>query len=85
MMWFWPPVHVRDAATGLTYEVKSVEAALEHMEAWPLPASGKRGPKWRKAYKIAFDALVGMAEMQPVRYAFEATVDEAGFLRKLAP
>lgn len=81
MMWFWPPVQVKEIATGYTYVVKAVEVAVEQMETWPLPTSGKRGPKWKKAYKLAFDALEGMAEPKDVRTAFEAAAVEAGVLR----
>lgn len=82
MMWFWPPVPVRVIANaGHTYDVKSVEVAVEQMETWPLPESGKRGPKWRKAYKVCFDALEGMAEPMDARKAFEAAAIEAGVYR----
>ena len=84
MMWWnhLPPVAVRAADNaGITMHVRSVEDAVEQMEAWPLPAGGKRSPKWRKAYKIAFDALEGMAELDAVRKAFEAAAREAGMLR----
>lgn len=86
MMWWHdlPPVPVRAADNaGVTMHVRSVEDALEQMEAWPLPASGKRGPKWRKAHKTAFDALEGMAKLDTVRQLFEAAADEAGFLRHI--
>lgn len=88
MMWWkhLPPVPVRAADNpGITMHVRSVEDALEQMEAWPMPASGRRGPKWRKAHKSSFDALEGMAELDAVRNAFEAAADEAGFLRKIDP
>lgn len=84
-MWFWPPVQVREIATGHTYVVKAVEVAVEQMETWPLPGSGKRGPKWRKAYKVCFDALEGMAEANDAGKAFEAAAIEAGVLRLHSP
>lgn len=55
MMWFWPAVQMREIVSGHTYFVKVVE----QMETWPPPDSGKRGTKWRKAYKTCFDALEG--------------------------
>lgn len=76
MMWFWPPVNVREIATSQTYEVKAVEICIEQMETWP-----KRGPKWRRAYRLCFDALEGMAEAKAARDAFAAAAAEAGVLR----
>lgn len=85
MMDFWPPVQVREIATGHTYVVKSVEVAVEQMETWPLAENGKRGPKWRKAYKVCFDALEGMAEAKDAGKAFEVAAKEAGVFRNIAP
>ena len=85
MMWFWPPVRVREIGTGHTYVVKSVEVAVEQMETWPLPESGRRGPKYRKAYKVCFDALEGMAEANAAGEVFEAAAKEAGVLRNNSP
>ncbi|MCA0275854.1 MAG: DUF982 domain-containing protein [Proteobacteria bacterium] len=85
MMWWshLPAVPVRAADNvGITMHVRSVEDAVEQMEAWPLPAGGKRGPKWRKAYRACFDALEGMAELDAARSAFEAAASEAGMLRR---
>lgn len=79
MMWFQTtPIPVRSIANaGHTAMVNSVEAAIEQMETWPT-----RGPKWRKAYKVCFDALEGMAEAKDARMAFEAAAKEAGMLRE---
>ncbi|GAA2867646.1 hypothetical protein GGQ99_001261 [Aminobacter niigataensis] len=85
MMWFWPAVSIREIASGHTYNVKTVEVAVEQMETWPLPENGKRGPKWRKAYKVCFDALEGMAEANTAGKAFEAAAKEAGVLRNNSP
>ncbi|MRX32780.1 DUF982 domain-containing protein [Aminobacter sp. MDW-2] len=82
MMWFWPPVPVRLIAnSGITYEVKAVEICLEQMHTWPVPDTGKRGPKWKKAEKAVYAALEGMGEPKAARDAFEAAAAEAGVLR----
>jgi len=80
MMWFSPAVQVKEIASGHTYNVKAVEICVEQMETWP-----KRGPRWRKAYKVCFDALEGMATPDDARKAFEAAAEEAGVLRHIAP
>lgn len=76
MMWFWPPVQVKELASGYTREVKAVEDCVAQLETWPA-----RGAKWRKAYKTCFDALEGMATADDARKAFEAAAKDAGYLR----
>lgn len=84
MMWFQTTtVPVRSMEnSGITIMVSSVDVAVEQLESWPMPENGRRGPKWRKAYKKCFDALEGMADAKDARDAFEAAAIEAGVLRQ---
>lgn len=72
-----PPAQVKELATGQTYNFKAVEICIEQLETWP-----KRGAKWRKAYKVCFEAE-GMATADDARKAFEAAAIEAGVLRSI--
>lgn len=80
MLWFWPPVHVRDLQTGHTVEVKSVEGAIEQMRTWP-----KIGAKMKAAYPICYGAMEGSSTVDEARQAFEAAAKDAKVLRTNLP
>ncbi|WP_281408938.1 DUF982 domain-containing protein [Mesorhizobium sp. B2-8-9] len=76
MLWFWPPVYVRELSTGQTLGVKSVEAAIEQMRTWP-----KVGKKMKEAYPICYGVMDGSHTVDQCRAAFEAAAKEAKVVR----
>ncbi|RWI96408.1 MAG: DUF982 domain-containing protein [Mesorhizobium sp.] len=72
MLWFWPPVCVKELATGHTVGVKSVETAIEQMQTWP-----RKGPMLKAAYPICYGVMEGKHTVDEARLAFEAAAKEA--------
>ncbi|TIX42751.1 MAG: DUF982 domain-containing protein [Mesorhizobium sp.] len=75
MLWFWPPVNVKELSTGHTVVVKSVEGAIEQMQTWPkkMPIP----PKLKAAYPICYGVMEGKHTVDEARQAFDAAAREA--------
>lgn len=73
--WFHPAVGVVDARrVHITHQVSNVLQAARMLRDW----RGSRGPKYRAAAIACVDWHEGRGDVEAVRVAFAAAVEEAG-------